>query len=290
MKRAILFYSLFLLSILIVVPQVVSAAHVPQVDFVQKVRYNTAASGEPEVLVDALDINGRHLYLLALGQKVTPIIDLGLAHLRVLYSGVIGDTNRKQVVVELPANILGGSYTLMVNNGEQRSFYPVTIGVTGARGVAGSDGTNGTNGTNGTDGADGADGTNGTNGRQGGKGDKGNPGSAGSNGTNGARGAIGPTGPAGNTSTKAWVNFNGRSSLSIRGKSGISTVTRSSRGEYTINFATPFANTSYVMTASASNGSVFIRSVSTSSITIYILNTAGRATDGVWVMLQFTSN
>lgn len=108
----------------------------------------------------------------------------------------------------------------------------------------------------------------------------------------GPTGPLGPAGPAGNTSTKAFVNFNGaddRSDPVIRAQSGISTITRTAVGEYTITFSNPFADRNYVMTGNASNGSVFIRTVTRSHITIYILDTEGRPVNPMRVMLHFTS-
>ena len=50
----------------------------------------------------------------------------------------------------------------------------------------------------------------------------------------------------------AWVNFNGVSGVSIRGNLNVSSVTRNSAGDYTINFATALASTNYGVTASGS--------------------------------------
>lgn len=52
---------------------------------------------------------------------------------------------------------------------------------------------------------------------------------------------------------KAWVNFNGVSTASIRASLGVSSVTRNSVGDYTINFSTAMADTNYVVSAMTSN-------------------------------------
>lgn len=44
---------------------------------------------------------------------------------------------------------------------------------------------------------------------------------------------------------KAWVNFNGLGVVSIRSSFNISSITDNGTGDYTINFATPFADTNY---------------------------------------------
>jgi hypothetical protein len=44
---------------------------------------------------------------------------------------------------------------------------------------------------------------------------------------------------------KAWVNFNGVPTVSIRGSYNVSSVTRSTTGTYTINFTNAFADANY---------------------------------------------
>ena len=44
---------------------------------------------------------------------------------------------------------------------------------------------------------------------------------------------------------KAWVNFNGTGTVSIRSDYNISSITDHGTGDYTINFSTAFANTNY---------------------------------------------
>lgn len=44
---------------------------------------------------------------------------------------------------------------------------------------------------------------------------------------------------------KAWVNFNGTGTISIRGSFNISSITDNGTGDYTINFLVPFSNTNY---------------------------------------------
>jgi len=59
---------------------------------------------------------------------------------------------------------------------------------------------------------------------------------------------------------KAWVNFNGVTTVTINGSFNVSSVTRNGTGLYTINFTTALPNANYAASGSAS------RSSSTSSI------------------------
>lgn len=45
--------------------------------------------------------------------------------------------------------------------------------------------------------------------------------------------------------SKAWVNFNGTGTISIRDSFNVSSITDNGTGDYTINFITPFTNTDY---------------------------------------------
>jgi hypothetical protein len=50
--------------------------------------------------------------------------------------------------------------------------------------------------------------------------------------------------------SKAWVNFYGMSGTSIRASFNVSSVTRNSSGNYTINFTTAMSDGNYVFTGS----------------------------------------
>lgn len=63
---------------------------------------------------------------------------------------------------------------------------------------------------------------------------------------------------------KAWVNFNGSGVISIRDSFNVSSITDNGVGNYTINFATPFANTNYCVT-------IFARDIDNDS---YVANLA----------------
>lgn len=63
---------------------------------------------------------------------------------------------------------------------------------------------------------------------------------------------------------KAWVNFNGSGVISIRDSFNVSSITDNGVGNYTINFASPFANTNYCVT-------IFARDIDNDS---YVANLA----------------
>ena len=65
--------------------------------------------------------------------------------------------------------------------------------------------------------------------------------------------ATGQTGAAPFYAARAWVNFNGSGSASIRASANISSVTRSSSGLYVINFSTAMSDENYGTTVGASN-------------------------------------
>lgn len=50
---------------------------------------------------------------------------------------------------------------------------------------------------------------------------------------------------------RAWVNFNGTGTVSIRGAGNVASITDNGTGDYTINFATPMPDTNYTVTGRA---------------------------------------
>lgn len=52
-------------------------------------------------------------------------------------------------------------------------------------------------------------------------------------------------------SAKAWVNFNGTSTVAIRASYNVSSITDNGTGDYTVNFTNAFADANYAITASA---------------------------------------
>jgi len=213
---------------------------------------------EPETF-KALDLNGLNIVPTdANGGYVRVEITLAEIPLRILTWGVIRD-GYQQIIVELPDNLLPGTYQLKVDNDQGVSDRDVTIGAVGETGAQGIQGVAGADGTDGVNGAD---------------------------------GATGATGATGDSYIKAWVNFNGFNPLTIRDSFNISSISRTGTGYYKITFSTPFSNANYVMVAASSHGQTYISptQVFSSNITIYHLNTSGQNTDSEFVMLTFLGN
>jgi hypothetical protein len=53
---------------------------------------------------------------------------------------------------------------------------------------------------------------------------------------------------------KAWVNFDGVTTTTIRGSFNVSSVTRNGTGDYTINYTTSMPNVNYAWSASCGYG------------------------------------
>ena len=84
-------------------------------------------------------------------------------------------------------------------------------------------------------------------------------------------------------SAKAWVTFNGVTTTTILASYSISSVTRNSAGNYTVNFTNAFVDANYVVVCSASTGASDLRAAypnfstapATSSCQIVTMNTTG---------------
>jgi hypothetical protein len=81
---------------------------------------------------------------------------------------------------------------------------------------------------------------------------------------------------------RAWVNFNGTGTVSIRGSANVSSITDNGTGDYTVNFTTAMSDANYSVVASSSysanaaRGSVWAEpyAVSTSAARILTSGTA----------------
>ena len=58
------------------------------------------------------------------------------------------------------------------------------------------------------------------------------------------------------TLCRAWVNFNGSGSTSIRGSFNVSSVTYNSTADYTVNFTNAMSSVNYAVTQAVSSSSV----------------------------------
>jgi len=55
------------------------------------------------------------------------------------------------------------------------------------------------------------------------------------------------------TTCKAWVNFDGTSTVSIRASYNVSSITDNGTGDYTVNFTTAFADANYIVSLAPSS-------------------------------------
>jgi hypothetical protein len=92
-------------------------------------------------------------------------------------------------------------------------------------------------------------------------------------------------------SAKAWVNFNGVTTTSIRAAYNVSSVTRNGTGNYTINFTTAMVDANYAITGLASrdvlsnpapaNG-IYTPAPTTTSCTVQAGNTSNALNDALY--------
>lgn len=91
---------------------------------------------------------------------------------------------------------------------------------------------------------------------------------------------------------KAWVSFDGTGTLAVGDSFGVSSVTDTATGQYTVNFTTNFADTNYAVIHGAiyASGNGFFHSyynVSTSSVTLLFIASGGSYTDSSHVSAAF---
>jgi len=61
-----------------------------------------------------------------------------------------------------------------------------------------------------------------------------------------------PTATVASGTAKAWVNFNGKSTVAIRASFNVSSITDNGTGTYTVNFTTAMSDANYSVAASGS--------------------------------------
>jgi len=66
-------------------------------------------------------------------------------------------------------------------------------------------------------------------------------------------GALNATGSAPIYACRAWVNFNGTSTVAIRASGNVSSITDNGTGNYMVNFATAMPDANYVAVASSAS-------------------------------------
>jgi hypothetical protein len=93
-----------------------------------------------------------------------------------------------------------------------------------------------------------------------------------------------PTGSAPMYVCRAWVNFNGTSTVAIRASGNVSSITDNGTGDYTVNFTTAMPDANYSVLTSTSIDTNGPRtsvpfSLTTSSVKVATHNSAGALTD-----------
>ena len=92
-------------------------------------------------------------------------------------------------------------------------------------------------------------------------------------------GALNATGSAPIYACRAWVNFNGTSTVAIRASGNVSSITDNGTGDYTVNFTTAMVDANYsvsvstsgVASAGAANGNRWINTGIISSSTVSVV-------------------
>jgi hypothetical protein len=89
--------------------------------------------------------------------------------------------------------------------------------------------------------------------------------------------ALNATGSAPLYACRAWVNFNGTGTPSIRGSGNVSSVTARATGKYTVNFSTAIVDANYSMTQAIGTNN----DTDTAAHSIYISGTPGTTSANV---------
>jgi hypothetical protein len=89
---------------------------------------------------------------------------------------------------------------------------------------------------------------------------------------------------------KAWVNFNGTSTVAIRASYNVSSITDNGTGDYTVNFTTAMVDANYSITGTAmvavTNAGIlfgpYVNAPTTSAVRFLITVSSFAATDSVY--------
>lgn len=109
----------------------------------------------------------------------------------------------------------------------------------------------------------------------------------------GLRQALRAAGNAPVFACRAWVNFNGTGTVSIRGSGNVSSITDNGVGAYAVNFATPMPDVNYAMVGSTDAGpdlgnkGPYIGTLSTTSAPVFVYRDTGAAFDTSVIHLAF---
>lgn len=95
---------------------------------------------------------------------------------------------------------------------------------------------------------------------------------------------------------RAWVNYNGQSTVSIRDSGNVSTITDLGVGDFRINFTNPYSNASYAMsgsgasTVASSDTFANAYSFATSSVTVGVNSVTGTLVDRAYITVTTVGN
>jgi hypothetical protein len=94
-------------------------------------------------------------------------------------------------------------------------------------------------------------------------------------------GALNASGSAPIYACRAWVNFNGAGTVTIRGSGNVSSITDNGVGLYTVNFTTALQDINYATAQShaSTSGSVVLTSYTTTSVGVETYNNSAVLTD-----------
>lgn len=93
---------------------------------------------------------------------------------------------------------------------------------------------------------------------------------------------------------KAWVNFNGTSTVAIRASGNVTSITDNGNGDYTVNFTTAMTDANYSVNVSAGRGTgsglfpeLGLTAPATSGVRVAFINSALSAyTDPQYAMVS----
>ena len=87
---------------------------------------------------------------------------------------------------------------------------------------------------------------------------------------------------------RAWVNFNGTSTVAIRASGNVTSITDNGTGDYTVNFTTAMPDANYAYSSGSVNnfGSMYLSSIATGSLRLINTNTAASPVDGATLLVS----
>ena len=100
-----------------------------------------------------------------------------------------------------------------------------------------------------------------------------------------AANGTGPVTLTKQSAAKAWVDFDGTGTLSVKASFNNSSVTDNGTGDYTNNFSNAFGSVNYTHVAGGAQGATLVDAITASSSEISIYNLSGASVDRATVCL-----